>query len=111
MLTSPVFEPLAESGGGGGGGRRGGGGGRKSGVMGRGGKHGRGSNPAALVSKHSNLPPFQSQRLNFPPNLLLQRLEDEAFGMGDDAAYRTHMLFSGGGGTDERCEILLRIIA
>ena len=54
-LTSPVFEPLAESGGGGGGGRRGGGGGRKSGVMGRGGKHGRGSNAAALVSGQTTI--------------------------------------------------------
>ena len=78
--------------------------------MGRGGKHGRGSNPAALVSIRISRHIFDLN-LNFPPNLLLQRLEDEAFGMGDDAAYRTHMLFSGGGGTDERCEILLRIIA
>ena len=41
---------------------------------------------------------------------MLQRLEDEAFGMGDDAAYRTHMLFSGGGGTDERCETFTKYI-
>ena len=50
-ITALSSRPFAESGGGGGGGRRGGGGGgRKAGVMGRGGKHGRGANPAALVS-------------------------------------------------------------